>query len=60
MNTKSQIKPLSDDDLVAIVGGMKNWDTQAYQLVWNGLINTCGPEGQKVLANSLTKALGIL
>jgi hypothetical protein len=59
VNTKFRIKHLSDEDLVAVAGGMKNAETAAFQAFWSGLVSTCGPEGQKVLAGSVARALDI-
>ena len=57
--SSNQAKPLSDEDIAGVASGMKNAETAAFQAFWNGLINSCGPEGQKVLATSVARSFDI-
>jgi hypothetical protein len=59
MNTQNQENNLlSDDELDAVAGGVKNCETMAFAAFLMGAVSTCGQAGYTLLANSFAAAQG--
>jgi hypothetical protein len=58
MNTKNQeIELISDDELDAVAGGMRNCETAAFGVFWKALQASAGQQGAIMLSNSLLSSM---
>jgi hypothetical protein len=56
-DTSSQNELLSNDELADAAGGMRICETKAYELFFNGLMSTAGPDGRQAIGRSIIKSM---
>jgi hypothetical protein len=53
----SQSELLSNDELADVAGGMRICETKAYELFFNGLMSTAGPDGRQAIGRSIVRSM---